>query len=190
MLPGSPKALDCRSALATMQVEAILNDGPNAATTSGISFVTARWWLARLGWVWGRDRKGYVDGYEREDVVEYREKVFLPCWLSIRPTLREWFGGEEIMKPRLPWGTPQRILITHDESTFNANDDAIHSWKKKGTQHLKKKGKGKGLMVSEFLSAACGRLSYFDHTTKKRIYATEILKYDAGSDGYWTSQKM
>ena len=66
----------------------------------------------------------------------------------------------------------------------------LHSWKKKGTQHLKKKGKGKGLMVSEFVSAACGRLSYFDPAMKERIYATEILKYGAGSDGYWTSQKM
>ena len=94
------------------------------------------------------------------------------------------------MKPRLPWRTQQRILITHDESTFNANDDATHSWKKKGTQHLKKKGKGRGLMVSEFVSAACGRLSHFDRTTKERVYATEILKYGAGSDGYWTSQKM
>ena len=105
-----------------MQIEAILADGPNAAVTSGISFSTARRWL---GWIW--DRKGNVDGYERD--VEYRGKVFLPCWLSMRPALREWLDGE-IMKPRLPWGTKQRILITHDESTFNANDDAIHSWKK------------------------------------------------------------
>lgn len=28
-------------------------------------------------------------------------------------------------------------------------------------------------MVSEFLSAACSRLSYFDRTTKERVYATE-----------------
>ena len=71
------------------------------------------------------------------------------------------------MKPRLPWGTRRRILVTRDESTFNASGDATHSRKKKGTQHLKKKGKGKGLMVSGFFSAPCGRLPYLDRTTKE-----------------------
>ena len=66
---------DSRSAPAIMQVEAIFNGGPNAAAANGIGFTTARKWLARLGWIWGRDRKGYVDGHERVDVVEYREKV-------------------------------------------------------------------------------------------------------------------
>ena len=53
------KSLDSQSAPATMQVEAILTNGPSAAVADGISFSTARRWLARLGWIWGRDRKGY-----------------------------------------------------------------------------------------------------------------------------------
>ena len=44
-------------------------------------------------------------------------------------------------------------------------------------------------MISEFLSAACGRLSYLDPETKERIYATEFLKYGSGN-GYWTSKRM
>ena len=164
-----------------MRIETILNGGPNAAVANDISFATARRWLARLGWVWGRDRKGYVDGYERGDAVEYREKVgatssiiSLPvvwgrelslqdCGLNSGLGRSSYLAGCQsdrhfesgwMTKPRPPWGTRQRIPVTHDESTFDANDDATHSWKKKGTQHLKK-GKGKGLIVSEFLSAAC-----------------------------------
>ena len=68
--------LESRSAPAiVMGIEAIFGGGPNAAIANGISFNTARKWLARLGWIWGRDRKGYVDGHERGDVVDYREKV-------------------------------------------------------------------------------------------------------------------
>ena len=73
-----------QSAPATMRIEAILNGGPNAAVANGISFATARRWLARPGGYRGSDRKGHVDRHE---------KTFLPCWLSIRPTLRERLGG-------------------------------------------------------------------------------------------------
>lgn len=45
---------------------------------SGISRRTAQRWLAKLGWIYGRNKKGYCDGHEREDVVEYRQKVFCP----------------------------------------------------------------------------------------------------------------
>jgi len=44
----------------------------------GISERTASRWLVRLGWVYGRNKKGYCDGHERPDVVEYRQQVFCP----------------------------------------------------------------------------------------------------------------
>jgi transposase len=98
----------------------------------------------------------------------------------------------EIPKPRLPYGEPWRLLVTHDESTFNANDDNPYSWKKKGTQKLKSKSRGKGLMVSEFLCAAGGRLSNYNKETAVRDYATEIFKYGSGKsdEGWWDSKKM
>ncbi|KAJ7165213.1 hypothetical protein C8R46DRAFT_836022, partial [Mycena filopes] len=38
-----------------------------------ISVWTARRWLKRLDWRYGRRRNGmYIDGHEREDIVEYR----------------------------------------------------------------------------------------------------------------------
>src|SRR5258707_7549456 len=47
-----------------------------------ISAKTALQWLANLGWTYGKLRNGmYVDGHEREDVVEYRQQ-FVECWME------------------------------------------------------------------------------------------------------------
>ena len=52
----------------------------NIVPKSPISEQTARRWLIKLGWRRTVVRKGvYMDGHEREDVVEYRNKVFLPA---------------------------------------------------------------------------------------------------------------
>jgi len=57
---------------------------------------------------------------------------------------------------------------------------------------LKPKSKGKGIMISEFLCAAVGRLSYYDHEKGMRVYATEVIKYGSGKgdDGWWNAEKM
>jgi hypothetical protein len=49
-------------------------------------------------------------------------------------------------------GEEPLIFITHDESTFNANDGKRKTWKMEGTNPLQPKGKGKGIMVSGFLT--------------------------------------
>jgi hypothetical protein len=137
-----------------MNLNFILQEGPNNLRLRelAISTHTVCCWLYNLGWIWSRDYKGYINGYEREDIVEYHYKVFLPTWLTIRNSLHEWIDEVEI--PKTPPPGKRRICITHNESTFNANNDNSYSWKKKGTQPLKKKARGKGLIVSEFLSAS------------------------------------
>jgi len=46
-------------------------------------------------------------------------------------------------------------------------------------------------MVSEFLCAAIGRLSYID-SNQQRVYATEIIQYGSGKgdDRWWNADKM
>ncbi|KAG2063447.1 hypothetical protein BDR04DRAFT_947286, partial [Suillus decipiens] len=45
-----------------------------------ISEQTARHWLIKLGWRRTVIRKGvYMDGHEREDVVKYRNEIYLPA---------------------------------------------------------------------------------------------------------------
>jgi hypothetical protein len=109
-------------------------------------------------------------------------------------TLREFDDASEIIsQPPLQPGTRRRHLVTHDESTFNAND-STYSWKKAGAEWLKPKSKGKGIMVSEFLCATQGRLHYTNesHSVPEKVYATEIIKYGSGKsdDGWWNAEKM
>ena len=55
---------------------------------------TARHWLKKLGFCWQKVQKRvYVDGNERSDVVRYRQEVFLPAFNEIRPFLVTWDGG-------------------------------------------------------------------------------------------------
>ena len=46
----------------------------------GISIRTARRWLKKLNWQYGCKRnRMYIDGHEREDVIQYRNE-FLKHW--------------------------------------------------------------------------------------------------------------
>ncbi|KAA8908922.1 hypothetical protein FN846DRAFT_1010086, partial [Sphaerosporella brunnea] len=112
---------------------------------------TARWWLKKLGFKFGQVRKGvYIDGHEREDVVSYRNKVFIPKWNEIERRLvifKE--DGTWELPPGLRPGETALVFVTHDESTFNANDGKRRVWMENGKQPLrpKTKGKAKGLKV-------------------------------------------
>jgi hypothetical protein len=47
---------------------------------------TVQRWMKKLNYHWAYDPKGqYVDGHEQEDVVDYRQNVFLPHWANIKP---------------------------------------------------------------------------------------------------------
>ena len=65
----------------------------------------------------------YIDGHEREDVVFYRNEVFLPHWNSLKRRM-VIFAEDDTWSPPpglLP-GEKPLVLVTHDESTFSAND--------------------------------------------------------------------
>lgn len=119
---------------------------------------TARRWLHQLGYSWRDVRKGvFIDGHERSDVVEYRKK-FLAEIQALKPYLVE-FEENGSMKPKdypkdCAVGGPDKrpvILVTHDESTVNANDGRRQVWQKDGHSTLRPKGRGKGIIVSDFL---------------------------------------
>lgn len=165
---------------------------------------TARRWLKKIGLVHGRYSKGvYFDGHEREDVVAYRNEVFLPLWkLYERRMVIFNEDGTWEMPATLQEGEKPLVFITHDESTFNANDGKRTGWMKQGQQPLRPKSRGKGIMVSGFLTPG-GRLRVPDH-----IPDSELLKdpmwvlvndvpvrdamwlFEYGKDNYWTGDKM
>ena len=72
------------------------------------------------------------------------EQVFIPRFLGIFPSLREYDDDVEVIKLEVAAGGRRRILVTHDESTFNANDGGTHSWRPKGTEWLRPKSRGQG----------------------------------------------
>jgi hypothetical protein len=98
----------------------------------GLSERTARRWLVRLGWRRTRLKKGvYMDGHERPDVKEYRDKVFLPLMASYERRMRHWtFEGPEpqCIEPNLEAGEKRIIAVFQDESSFHANEYKQNIW--------------------------------------------------------------
>ena len=159
---------------------------------------TVRKWMKRKGWVYGEYKKGvYVDGHERADVVAYREK-FLEEMQEFEKSMIEY--DDVTLMPLdnadIKNGVRrQHILVTHDESIFHANDDNKYGWAPEGEQPLRKKGRGRGLMISDFLLDTVGRLA-----VPKDVYAAiedptfpgeacEVFEYGR-EKGYWTGENV
>jgi len=65
-------------------------DGIKRHIKKALSCRSARTWLAKLGWNWREVRSAiYKDGHERQDVLEYRQDIFLPRMESLKPSMME-----------------------------------------------------------------------------------------------------
>jgi hypothetical protein len=132
---------------------------------TSISVKTGHRWLKKLGWTYGTLRNGmYLDGHEREDVVEYR-KAFVERWMEHERRFHRWdHNGTELPRPNgfpVPgaMGRFRLIPVTHDESTFFQNDERNTGWSHATSKSKPKaKGNGQSLMVSDFLTPDWGRL--------------------------------
>lgn len=54
------------------------------------------------------------------------------------------------------------VVIFHDESTFQSNEDQNLQWGLKGSKMMKSKGRGAGIMVSDFVDEHNGFLALTD----------------------------
>ena len=148
----------------------------------------------------------FIDEHERPDVVEDC-KVFLNKMEELKPYIVK-FDKNSAMKPKAyppdcaVGGNHRRpiIVITHDECTFSANDGIRKAWARKGDTFLRPKGRGQGIMVSEFI-LPYGRLNLAFLTPEKReeviqqtglkfTEAAEIFEYGKNNDGYWNGAKL
>ena len=168
---------------------------------------TARTWLRKLGYVYKDVRKDvFVDGHERSDVVEDRAN-FLNQMEELKPYMVEFYD-DGAMKPKVypsdcAVGGENRqpiIVITHDECTFSANDGVRKAWTREGDTFLRPKGRGQGIMVSEFI-LPFGRLNLASLTPEKmqevmektslmHTEAVEVFEYGKNNDGYWDGAKL
>ena len=58
------------------------------SATISVSLKTAQRWMETLGYMWADTLTGcYVDGHERDDVVNYRQNIFLPASFAKEPHL-------------------------------------------------------------------------------------------------------
>ena len=158
---GYIRAQDIVDYVATPEVQERLG-----TKARGISVRTARRWLAKLNWRYTRTSKGmYVDGHERNDVVEYR-KAFVGRWKEYEKRFVTFDNdGNELAKPPgfhvAEIGRFRLYLITHDELTFYANDRRKTKWVHAAEKSIaEQKGEGVSLMVSDFLVPEWGRLKH------------------------------
>lgn len=114
-------------------------------------------------------KKGsYVDGHERSDVVEYRQKFLrrlcalgflnktnapIPEAAESLPTDIDSPPDDQVLKT---------VFLFHDESTFQANDDQSTFWGTENMTFLRPKSKGTGIMVSDFIEEHNGYLKLTD----------------------------
>ena len=132
----------------------------------GISLATANRWLKKLDWQFGRKKNGmYIDGHEHEDVVKYREE-FLERWKEYEKRMVTYDNDGNIEHEPTGFAVPQRgrfrlILVTHDESTFYANDHCKTQWMHATDKATpQRKGEGPSIMISDMNTSEWGRLQH------------------------------
>jgi hypothetical protein len=160
------------------------------AVRASVSESTAKRWLHKLGWHPDEHRQGvYYDGHDREDVVEYNLQFVRRMFE--RAERMETYSGDDsevVAQPTLAPGQKKAVLITHDECCFHAHDGPKKTWKHKSRSSIRKKGKGKPLMVSDFLCACHGRLVHTENGVKTE--ARVITFPGKNADGYWTGEHV
>lgn len=162
---------------------------------------TASTWLHALGFRPTPYHKGvYVDGHERQDVIEYRNmylrKIEILESTHQPPPLCEDGNVEENIGN--PAAQRKLVLIYHDESSFHANEGPSWQWAEEGKLAIRPKSAGCGLMVSDFITEHDGFLILTDeqHEHAKHRYAAipksarVIFRYGSQSDGYWNSERF
>lgn len=102
----------------------------NIVLKKPLSERTAQRWLIKLGWRRTVVRKGvYMDGHEREDVVKYRQEVFLPAMARFEARMAKFEGADlKQINPSLEAGWKRIIALFHDECCFHAKDKARSLW--------------------------------------------------------------
>ena len=133
----------------------------------------------------------YIDGHKREDVVEYRkgfvgrmaEIGFLNKGNAPTPEAANYITYSSHTEQQ------KNIVIFHDESIFTVNDDQKTQWGTKDMLVIKPKGKGSGIMVSDFVDEHNGYLCFVDCDGRKHE-ARVLMEYGANKEGYWTIDKF
>src|SRR3954470_8707693 len=105
------------------------------------------------------------------------------------------FIGEECeiqINPELEDGECLHVLVTHDETTFQSNDEQKSGWRPKNEQPLRKKGQGRSIHVSDFLTKTIRRLKLSESDIDNIIphEACVIINPRKNFDGWWNIDQL
>lgn len=162
-----------------------------------VSRRTASNWLVKLGFKFQEYRQGsaYVDGHERPDVVAHRNRFVdeMENW-QLR---METYVGDEMetcIQPELSNGDRKIVLVTQDESIFQAHDGCRKIWQEGSRKDIRPKGPGASIMVSAFLCQCHGLLRLPSDIAERYpgvpSDSTVIMYPGANRDGYFTNDHL
>jgi hypothetical protein len=173
---GHIQAQDIVDYVATLKVQERLG-----AKAKVISKQTAQQWLRKLDWHYGWKQNGmYIDGHERPDVVKYHNQ-FIQRWQEYEKKMFIYDNDGKIQYT--PKGFPvtqagwfHLILITHDESTFYANDHHKTGWSHSSEKATPQpKGEGPSLMILDMLTSEWGCLRHGDEWVLQLAALHELM---------------
>ena len=108
------------------------------------------------------------------------------------------FTGDDLevqINPELGEGEKIHVVVTQDEKTFQSNDDQKSGWRPKNEQPLRKKGQGRTMHVSDFLTETIGRLKLSDE--QKLVVGVDfphdaqvIIHPGKNADGWWNLEQL
>lgn len=143
--------------------------------------------MTKLDYRWGKGPCGqYVNGHERDDVVAYHQKTFLPAFLASDSWAHQWTNGGPAISatPITEW---PMVYWYHDESVFSAHDRQKVYWVPKDAKATPEaKGEGATLMVADFVSADHGFLQSPDGKESTRV----LFHPGKNKDGYFTNDEI
>ncbi|KZT23214.1 hypothetical protein NEOLEDRAFT_1069814, partial [Neolentinus lepideus HHB14362 ss-1] len=162
----------------------------------------ARRWLHKLGYGLHEAKKGlYVDGHERDDVVQYR-KQFLDEFLK-NERLRRTYSDDNLepIDPILGPGERLHVPLPHDESIVRSNELRRRVWIKDGRMPLRKKGQGRAIHISDFIVEQTGRLCLSEQQLAENAAlppgqrlectdAREIIYPGKNHEGWWNMERL
>ena len=196
---------------------------PALGIRGAIADSTAQRWLrSKLGYECKEARKGlYVDGHERPDVVEERKEFIAILngfeWyvgrvqhsisrssdLNILTSLMATYDDESLdrIPPTLQSGQKEHVLIMQDETIFHTNEYRRRMWLAPDQQPIRKKGNGRAIHISDFISETTGRIKLSEEqiadqlkrSVEQRLPAFEARKIiypGKGFDAWWDLSQL
>ena len=132
-----------------------------------------------------------MDGHERNDVVEYRNNVFLPVITRFEARMAKHEGPEsKKIMPEIQEGQRRIIIQYHDECCFHVNDEARNLWLRESEQPLRKKGRGRLIYVSDFINEEDGRLVLLNEDGQIIRDARKIIYPGSNGNPWWDTKQL